>query len=126
MSMPIVALLRLFLSETVGSIIRFPFWWYTEGLIEAARWCARGLRYRWESAGIAVWLANFFVPMYGQHDIAGRLVSVVMRFVVLIGRLIGLVAEAIGYGLLLLAWVVLPVASLILLADALLRFWMNV
>jgi hypothetical protein len=48
-----------------------------------------------------------------------------MRFVVLIGRLIGIVAEAIGYGLLLLAWVILPVASLILLVDALLRFWMN-
>jgi len=119
--MPIVALVRLFLSETFGSILRFPFWWYTEGLVEAARWCGRGLRYRWESAGLAVWLANFFVPMYGQHDLAGRLVSVVMRFVVLIGRLAGLVVEAAGYGLLLSAWVVLPAASLILLADALFR-----
>lgn len=123
--MPVVALLRLFLSETVGSIIRFPFWWYTEGLIEAARWCARGLRYRWESAGIAVWLSNFFVPMYGQYDLAGRLVSVVMRFVVLIGRLIGLIAEAVGYTLLLAAWVILPIASLILLAEALFRIGVN-
>lgn len=121
MAMPVVGLIRLFLSETLGSIVRFPFWWYTEGLIEAARWCARGLRYRWESAGIVVWMRNFFVPMYGQYDIAGRLVSVVMRFFVLIGRLIGLVLEAVGYALLLTTWVVLPVASLILFVDALFR-----
>ncbi|MCE9586065.1 hypothetical protein K8R04_01960 [Candidatus Uhrbacteria bacterium] len=121
MSVPVIGLTRLFLSETFGSIIRFPFWWYTEGLIEAARWCARGLRFRWESAGISVWVKNFFVPMYGQYDIAGRLVSVVMRFFVLIGRLIGLVFEAIGYALLLTTWVILPVASLILFVDALFR-----
>jgi hypothetical protein len=121
MSMPVVGLIRLFLSETFGSIIRFPLWWYTEGLIEAARWCARGLRYRWESAGIAVWVKNFFVPMYGQYDLAGRLVSVVMRFAVLIGRLIGLVVEAAGYCLLLIAWVLLPAVSLLLFLDAILR-----
>lgn len=119
--MPVVALVRLFVSETFGSIIRFPLWWYTEGLVETVRWCGRGLRFRWESAGIAVWLANFFVPMYGQHDLAGRLVSVVMRFFVLIGRLIGLFVEAIGYGLLLSFWILLPAASLILLADAMFR-----
>jgi hypothetical protein len=121
MSMPVVGLIRLFLSETLGSLIRFPFWWYTEGLMEAARWCARGLQYRWESAGLVVWMRNFFVPMYGQHDLAGRLVSVVMRFVVLIGRLVGLLVEAIGYGLLLFVWVLLPAVSLILLIDTLFR-----
>lgn len=119
--MPVVGFIRLFLSETLGSIIRFPFWWYTEGLAEAARWCARGLRFRWESAGIAVWVKNFFVPMYGQYDLAGRLVSVVMRFAVLIGRLIGLVIEAVGYGLLLMVWVLLPAVSLLLFLDAVLR-----
>lgn len=119
--MPVTGSIRLLLSETLGSVIRFPFWWYTEGLIEAARWCARGLRYRWESAGIAVWVKNFFVPMYGQYDLAGRLVSVVMRFAVLIGRLIGLVIEAAGYCLLLIVWVLLPAVSLLLFLDAVLR-----
>ena len=119
--MPIVGLIRLFLSETFGSIIRFPFWWYTEGLIEAVRWCARGLRYRWESAGIMVWVRNFFVPMYGQYDFAGRLVSVVIRFFVLIGRLIAIVFETMGYALILTAWLLLPLISLILFVDALFR-----
>lgn len=119
--MPVAAFVRLFLSETLGSVIRFPFWWYTEGFVEAARWCARGLRFRWESAGIKVWLANFFVPMYGQHDLAGRLVSVIMRLVVLIGRLIGLVVEAVGYGLLLITWILLPAVSLFLFIEAIFR-----
>lgn len=119
--MPLLGLIKLFFAETLGSVIRFPFWWYTEGLLEAARWCARGLRYRWESAGIAIWVKNFFVPMYGQHDLAGRLVSVFMRLVVLVGRLIGLIIEATGYALLLAAWVLLPIVSLILLVERFLR-----
>lgn len=119
--MPLLGLIKLFFAETLGSVIRFPFWWYTEGLLEAARWCARGLRYRWESAGIAIWVKNFFVPMYGQHDLAGRLVSVFMRLVVLVGRLIGLIMEATGYALLLAAWVLLPIVSLILLVERFLR-----
>lgn len=119
--MPLLGLIKLFFAETLGSVIRFPFWWYTEGLLEAARWCARGLRYRWESAGIAIWVKNFFVPMYGQHDLAGRLVSVFMRLVVLVGRLIGLIIEATGYALLLTAWVLLPIVSLILLVERFLR-----
>jgi len=119
MTLPVFGLIRLFLSETVGSILRFPLWWYTDGLIETVRWCLRGLRYRWDSAGLTVWLANFFVPMYGQHDLAGRLVSVVMRFVVLVARLIGLVVEGVGYLLLLVAWVLLPIASMLLFTQSL-------
>jgi len=119
MTLPLAGLMKLFLSETVGSVIRFPIWWYTEGLIETGRWCLRGLFYRWQSAGLRVWLANFFTPMYGQYDLAGRLVSVFMRFVVLIGRLIALVVEAVGYALLLAAWVLTPAVSLVLFLDAL-------
>jgi hypothetical protein len=78
----------------------------------------RGLRYRWQSAGLSVWLANFFVPMYGQHDLAGRLVSVVMRFVVLVGRSIGLFVEAIGYLILLVTWVFLPTASFLMFVQS--------
>lgn len=118
MAMPVIGLTKLFLSETVGSIIRFPIWWYTDGLIETVRWCMRGLRYRWQSAGLSVWLANFFVPMYGQHDLAGRLVSVVMRFVVLVGRSIGLFVEAIGYLILLVTWVFLPTASFLMFVQS--------
>ncbi len=124
MSMPVVAFVRLFLSETLGSVIRFPFWWYTEGFFEAARWCARGLRFRWDSAGLKVWVSNLFVPMYGQYDLAGRFVSVIMRIIVLIGRMIGLIVEVFGYALILFAWVVLPALSMILFFDSAFRFMM--
>lgn len=119
--MPVISLIKLIFSETIGSILQFPFWWYTEGFLEAMRWCMRGLRYRWDSAGLALWMKNFFVPMYGQYDIAGRLVSVVMRFVVLIGRIIGLCVEAFGYGVILLIWLFLPVLSFVFIVQGLLR-----
>lgn len=120
--MPVISLVKLFFVETVGSVLQFPFWWYTDGLFEAARWCMRGLRYRWDSAGLSLWLKNFFVPMYGQYDLSGRIVSVFMRFVVLIGRVIGLCAEAFAYSVMLFIWMILPVVSFVLFAQSLLRF----
>lgn len=99
--------------DTAGSLLRFPIWWYGEGLIKILVWIRQKLVYRLRAYGFGLWLRNFFVPMYGQYDIAGRVVSVFMRFIVLVGRAIAFLAEAFAYSMLLLAWVVLPALSLI-------------
>lgn len=44
-----------------------------------------------------------------------------MRFVVLIGRIIGLCVEAFGYGVILLIWLFLPVLSFVFIVQGLLR-----
>ena len=79
--------------ELVGSVVYFPYWWYTTGLFGLIHWFQRALRFRWKSYGLGIWLRHFFVPMYGQYDWSGRLVSIVMRAVVLFGRGIALFLE---------------------------------
>ncbi len=52
--------------------------------------------------------------MYGQHDITGRLISVLMRFVVLVARVFALIVEAAVYALGIIVYVLLPIGSVFL------------
>lgn len=102
------ALARLLFIDLLGSLAWFPIWWYTTGLKKMISWCIDGLNYRIKQYSFKIWLKNFFVPMYGQYDWQGRIISVFMRFVVIIGRGIALVAEAIIYMVLILCWMTVP------------------
>lgn len=106
---------QLLFVDLLGSIAWFPVWWYTKGLVKVANYALMTLRYRAKAYSFVIWLKNFFVPMYGQHDIAGRLVSVFMRFVVLVGRSVAIVVEALLYVVGLIAWLALPVVAILFL-----------
>lgn len=114
MSAAPLELTKFVLSETVGSVLRFPMWWYSDGLLRLAKWVVRQLDYRWRAYSFAIWIRNLFVPMYGQYDWSGRLVSFVMRVVVLIGRGIGLFFEAFAYLVLTFVYVLVPPLALIM------------
>lgn len=92
--------------DLVGSVLRFPIWWYTTGLMGTVRWVGRSLAFRWRSYDIALWIRFFFVPMYGSYDWTGRFVSVIMRFAVIVARMIGFAVETVCSLLLLVLWVI--------------------
>lgn len=102
------SLVKFFAVDVVGSALYFPVWWYTEGFFEVINAVKRALAYRWRAYSFGVWMRNFFVPMYGQYDLAGRAVSVFMRLVVLIGRGVAFIAEAVGYFIATGLWLMLP------------------
>lgn len=109
------ALVNVFVSDLLGSVFRFPLWWYTDGLMSVLRWVGRSLAYRWRGYAIGLWMRNFFTPMYGAYDWAGRLISVIMRAVVIIARCIALLIEALLYVAVVFVWFFAPVACLIAL-----------
>jgi hypothetical protein len=111
------AVARLLIVDLIGSVAWFPVWWYTKGFQRMVNAASRALQYRASSYAFRIWIRNFFVPMYGQHDWAGRLVSIFMRFIVLVGRSIAYVVEAAVYGVGLFVWIAAPVAF------AILMFW---
>ena len=113
------AIARLVFFDLLGSIAWFPVWWYTTGLSLAAEKAWKALRYRAQAYAFRIWLRNFFVPMYGQYDLAGRAVSVFMRFVVLIGRFIAIGVEALVYLAGLIVWAIaLPLAIVLFVLNA--------
>lgn len=99
----------------------FPVWWYTTGFLWISEVALRTIAYRSQQYGLRIWLRNFFVPMYGQYDIAGRLVSVFMRSVVLLGRCIALAVESAIYAVGVAVWCVAPPMCIVFIVTNVLR-----
>ncbi|MEK7481528.1 MAG: hypothetical protein AAB633_02175 [Patescibacteria group bacterium] len=78
--------IRRLLLDALLDIFRTPVWWYTAGLKAVAHWWIYMVRRGSASLGVLLWLKNLFVPMFGQHDWQGRLISVLVRFVQVIAR----------------------------------------
>lgn len=105
-------------SDLVGSVARFPLWWYGEGLKRTASGLAEAVRIRARQLGLAVWWKNLLVPMYGVRDWEGRIISVIMRSAVLVARSVAFVVEALAYALVFLAYVALPALAAVMLVRA--------
>jgi len=69
-------------------IFFFPFWWYSFGLIKIAKGLAVFVANKGKSLGLLVWIKNIFVPMYGQRDWQGKIISFFIRLVQIIFRTI--------------------------------------
>ena len=74
------------LFETLLDIFYFPLWWYSGGLKHAFLWCIDVLKSGNNTLAPGLWLKNIAVPMYGQYDWQGRLISFFMRLVQVIFR----------------------------------------
>jgi len=108
------AVAKLVFIDLVGSVVWFPVWWYTTGLEKVISSFVRAVRYRVQSYSLRIWIRNFFVPMYGQYDWTGRLISVFMRFVVLIFRVVELAVESAVYAVGIAAWGAAPAFFLVM------------
>ena len=113
MSLPVFAVASKLAQEEVVSLFTYPVWWYTKGLVALVRWIQEGLEYRWKKYALGLWIRNIATPMYGEYSYLGRAVSFFMRVVVIFGRGVAWFVEALVYGLLLVVWLVWPVAALL-------------
>ena len=96
--------------EAVLDIFYFPFWWYTRGALRSIRWCldlfASGNAY----LAPMLWLKNIFVPMYGQYDWQGRIISFLMRLAQIFFRSFALALWLLFSFILFIIWLLLPLA----------------
>lgn len=78
--------LRLILSELAGGFLALPVWWYGRGLAMMAAWLRRSVREASELFALGVWVRNVFVPMYGETEWSGRLISFLIRVTMIAAR----------------------------------------
>ncbi len=78
------AIVTILVRDLILDALYAPIWWYTEGLALALRSFARNARYGANVIGIGIWAHALFKPMYGEHSWQGRIVSFVMRLLVLV------------------------------------------
>ncbi|MCX6782102.1 MAG: hypothetical protein NTW66_03225 [Candidatus Magasanikbacteria bacterium] len=98
---------RLFF-EALLDALYFPFWWYTGGVKHAMFWCADMFQVGNKNLSPGLWLKNIFVPMFGQYDIQGRIISFLMRFFQVLGRGFALLIWLIFCLALFIVWLAIP------------------
>lgn len=99
---------RLALSAFLDGLY-FPLWWYTAGAKRSLLWCASRVAEANDQLAPGLWLKNIFVPMFGQSDLQGRLMSFFMRLMNVILRSIALVFWIFAVGLMFMGWILLPI-----------------
>lgn len=107
------------ITEFFLDFIYFPVWWYTGGIMYALGVAKNLIAGANANLAPGMWLKNLFVPMFGQRDFQGRMVSVIMRFLNIILRSIALLLWVVIVLILVLAWVLMPLAVVYLLIISL-------
>jgi len=80
-----ITLAKIF-TDILTDIVFFPFWWYSFGLVKVIKNLARFVADKEKSLGLLVWIKNIFVPMYGQRDIQGKIISFFIRLIQIVFR----------------------------------------
>lgn len=109
-------IIRIATFDVIKDIILFPWWWYTTGL---SRMWHRFLQliFSWQyRIGLGIWVKNWLRPMYAQFDWQGRLISFVMRTIIIIWKTIIFFVGFFGIIALFIGYCIAPVALIGLLA----------
>ena len=99
---------KLVVGDIIGGILYAPLFWYGRGATDAGRVCWRMIKRRWESLGIGIWVRNIFVPMFGQQDFTGKLISFFMRLLQIIGRVIVMAVWFVVVAVLFVIYLIAP------------------
>ena len=109
--------LKLIAIDIIWDIAYWPVWWYTRGFMLAAYFIGEKVIEQENFFGVRIWLKNLFVPMFGQYDWQGRIISFVVRFVNLIVRSILWFFWILICMILLFLWLLLPPLAIYMIIN---------
>jgi hypothetical protein len=101
--------LKFIFTDLVGDIVKFPVWWYTTGLKKTALGCLKSIKAVEKRWNLRVWVKNIFVPMFGEYNWQGRIISFFMRVFQIIIRSIFVGIWAVIVFVLFVAYIALPI-----------------
>jgi hypothetical protein len=97
--------------EALGELLVAPLWWYTGGLLRVVRWWWAQLGEGAKRLSLRVLISHWTQPMYGQYDVAGRIISLVLRTVVLVWHVLIMNIWIVMVTVALAVYVLLPVVA---------------
>jgi hypothetical protein len=95
-----------------GELLVAPLWWYTGGLLRVSRWWLAEVRGGARRLSLRVLVSHWLTPMYGQYDVAGRIISFFARTVLTATRLVAMVVWLVIVSCLWVAYAALPPLAL--------------
>ena len=102
-------ILYLLLINCIKKVFYFPVWWYSKGFLKILKGSWQFIKDFNLTLGFTIWLKNIFVPMFGQKDIAGRLISFVLRLVQIFIRGVILLIICILTLAFIAFWLIIPI-----------------
>lgn len=99
-------------------LVYFPLWWYTAGALYVGRRLWEWIRIVNEYLAPGLWIRHLFVPMFGQHDWQGRIVSFFLRLMNSIVRSIALCIWLLVVCIIYIAWFIVPIGVVYMLGGA--------
>ncbi len=105
--------------EFLLDVVRFPYWWYSGGLVRVFRFCRDGLRAAAWRVSLGLFARYLFTPMYGDYTYSGRALSFVVRLVMLVWKSVRLSLAFVWYLCLLIMWCALPPITFLMLVASL-------
>lgn len=84
--MPMGEVMTAMGGAALKDIVSFPVWWYTKGIVYMLEQLLLSARRQAASFAVNLWVRNLFVPMYGQYDWQGRIISFFIRLIQIIFR----------------------------------------
>jgi hypothetical protein len=103
-----ILILQRLAIEAILDVFYFPIWWYTGGVWRALLFCSDMLKEGNRNFAPGLWLRNIFVPMYGQYDWQGKIISFFMRLAQIVARTLALFVWFAVCLVFFLIWLVLP------------------
>lgn len=111
--MPVsLAILFRLIGNFFLDVVSAPVWWYSQGIVWILQKLGMSINEHARNAALGLWVRNIFVPMYGQYDAWGRIVSFVVRLANIIGRGIWVLIWIVVCIGVFLVWIFLPAAAL--------------
>ena len=105
-----IVLFQKIFADAIFDIFLFPIWWYSKGLSRLTAYLFAALQMANIKLAPGLWLKNLFVPMFGQTDWQGRLMSVFMRIANVFFRGIVLFFYMVLLLSMMICWVFLPIS----------------
>ncbi len=84
--MPIGEVMTAVGGVALRDIVSFPVWWYTKGIVYMLEQLLFSARRQAAFFAVSLWVRNLFVPMYGQYDWQGRIISFFIRLIQIVFR----------------------------------------
>jgi len=114
--MSLIIIQKLIL-DAILDILYFPLWWYTSGIKFAFKKCFAFFLAGNSRLAPGLWLKNIFVPMFGQWDFQGRIISFFMRLFQVIIRFFILLLWFAFIFVLFCFWLLVPIFVVIKLFN---------
>ena len=104
--------------EFLFDLIYFPVWWYTGGVKHAFKYCIHLFKSGNANLAPGLWLKNILVPMFGQSDFQGRLVSFFMRLANVFFRSLLLLFWLLIVILVFIFWIAFPLFIVMMIINS--------